>query len=190
MDKGARCVVSGTPCIGKTTLIYYLIWLFLDGRLDYEWIVLGTAELLFTINKQGECHNHQTGMNHPVLEKSLGLFDIKPDATVAKCQESLSTQNANRHFRVCKVVIVATVGLGGVLGEFWKAAKSVKYFPTWSPKTSIGLSNLMGLSDSERRTRIDMCGDSVPRLVHEDLGEQVEKFCKAVFGSLLIIIIV
>ena len=185
-DDDFRCVVSGAPGIGKTTLIHYLIWLFLDGRLDYEWIVLGTAERLIAIAKDGKCNPHRTG-DEPMLEKSLGLFDIKPDATVAEGQKSLNTQNANRHFRVCHMVIVATVGFRAVLGEFWKPAKSVKYFPTWSPKSSIGLSNLMGLSDSERRKRIDVCGDSVPRLVHEfgleDLGEQVEKFCKAVFGA-------
>ena len=45
----------------------------------------------------------------------------------------------------------------------------------------------MGLSVSERKKRIDVCGDSAPCLVHEfgleDLREQVEKFCKAVFGA-------
>ena len=186
-DDDFRCVVSGTPGIGKTTLIYYLIWLFLADKLDYEWIVLGAATRLIAIAKDGKCNPHRTG-DEPMLEKSLGLFDIKRDATVAEGQKSLNIQDANRHFRACHTVIVATVGFRAVLGEFWKTAKSVKYFPTWSPKSSIGLSNLMGLSDSERRKRIDVCGDSVPRLVHElgleDLREQVDKFCKAVFGAL------
>lgn len=188
MDKGERRVVSGTPGIGKTTLIYYLIWLFLAGKLDYEWIVFCTAERLIAIAKGGKCNPHRTG-DEPMLAKSLGLFDIKPDATVAEGQKSLNTQNANRHFRVCHMVIVATVGFRGVLGEFWKTPKSVKYFPTWSPTSSIGLSKLMGLSDSDGKERIEVCGDCIPRLVHsefglEDLKNQVDRFCKAVFGAL------
>ena len=188
MDKGARCVVSGTPGIGKTTLIYYLIWLFLKGRLDYEWIVLGTAERLIAIAKDGKCNPHRTG-DEPMLEKSLGLFDIKPDATVAEGQKSLNTQNANRHFRVCHMVIVATVGFRAVLGEFWKTPSTTKYFPVWLPTSSSGLSQHLRLTDSDWKKRIEVCGDCIPRLVHNEFGldnlkNQVERFCDAVFGML------
>lgn len=87
-----------------------------------------------------------------MLAKSLGLFDIQPDATVAKGHESLNIQDANRHFRVCHMVIVATVGFRGVLGEFWKSPSATKFFPVWSPTSSSGLSQLLSLSDLTGRS--------------------------------------
>lgn len=50
-DTVKRLVISGTPGIGKTTLIYFLLWKFFQKELDYDVVVLGTPSGLISIQK-------------------------------------------------------------------------------------------------------------------------------------------
>ena len=109
MQMWAKDIVSGTPGIGKTTLIYFLLWKFFQKELDYDVVVLGTPSGLISIHKDGRCQNHQTG-HLPMLQRSLGLFDIAPSGTVKTGLECLNNQEANTFFRVYHILLVAMPG--------------------------------------------------------------------------------
>ena len=98
--KGMRLVLSGTPGIGKTTLVHYLLWKFLHEELDYEVVVLGDVSRLVSIQRDGTCWNHETGDHLGMLPKSLGLFDVAPDGTVKEGRAIVNNQQANTYFRV------------------------------------------------------------------------------------------
>ena len=129
--KDMRLVLSGTPGIGKTTLVYYLLWKFFHGELDYEVVVLGDVSRLVSIQTDGTCRNHETGDHLGTLPKSLGLFDVAPDGTVKKGGERLNNQQANTDFRVDHMLVVATPGFSSALKEFRKTGAKELYLPVW-----------------------------------------------------------
>ena len=131
--KGMRLVLSGTPGIGKTTLVYYLLWKFFHGELDYEVVVLGDVSRLVSIRKEGTFQIHETG-DLGMLQRSLGLFDVAPDGTVNTVNggtRSLNNQQANTYFRVDNMLVVATPGFGSALKEFQKRPFAELYLPVW-----------------------------------------------------------
>mmetsp|Transcript_16604 Transcript_16604/g.31385 ORF Transcript_16604/g.31385 Transcript_16604/m.31385 type:complete len:615 (-) Transcript_16604:141-1985(-) len=183
--KHKRLVVSGTPGIGKTTLIYFLLWKFFQRDLDYDTVVLGDTSRLISIQRDGTCQNHQTG-DLPMLPKSLGLFDIAPTGTVKDGEKSLNNQHANTYFRVYHMLVVATPGFDRVLKEFQKGNLHELYLPVWGANATRALCKLNSLSDDEIEVRAKRCGWCIPRLnLHysvEGLEKLTAKFCDASFG--------
>ena len=184
-----RLVVSGTPGIGKTTLIYFLLWKFFQKELDYDVVVLGTPSMLISIQKDGRCQNHQTG-NLPMLQRSLGLFDIAPSGTVNEGQKCLNNQEANTFFRVYHMLVVATPGFDPVLKEFQKGMLAELYLPVWGANATKALCKLSNLSDDEIEARAQRCGCCIPRLnLHygeEEFEKLTLKFCDASFGVMTV----
>ena len=189
-DTVKRLVISGTPGIGKTTLIYFLLWKFFQKELDYDVVVLGDSNQLISIQRDGTCQNHQAESHLQMLPKSLGLFDIAPDGTVKKGSEPLNNQNANTSFRVYHMLVVATPGFDPVLREFQKGMLDELYLPVWGTNATKALCKLSNLSDDEIEARAQRCGCCIPRLnLHygvEELEKLTVKFCDASFGVMTV----
>ena len=185
-DDVKRLVVSGTPGIGKTTLIYFVLWKFFQSDLKYDTVVLGEASRLISIQRDGTCRNHQTG-DLPMLRNSLGLFDIAPTGTVKDGEKSLNNQQANTYFRVYHMLVVATSGFN--LGEFRKQSPipPVEYLPAWGPDMMTRYCKLRGIGNDPELC--ELCGNCIPRLVlqcsqdQQSFKERVEDFCHAMFGN-------
>ncbi|CAE7440059.1 unnamed protein product, partial [Symbiodinium sp. KB8] len=162
---GMRLVLSGTPGIGKTTLLYYLLWKFFHGELDYEVVVLGDVSMLVAILRDGTCRNHETGQQLGMLPKSLGLFDVATDGTVKKGGERLNNQQANADFRVYHMLVVATPGFGSALKEFRKPGAKQLYLPVWGESETKALCTMSKMSDEAIEGRANLCGFAIPRLI-------------------------
>lgn len=188
-DTVKRLVISGTPGIGKTTLIYFLLWKFFQKELDYDVVVLGTPSGLISIQKDGRCQNHQTE-HLPMLQRSLGLFDIAPSGTVKTGLECLNNQEANTFFRVYHILLVAMPGFDPVLKEFQKGMLAELYLPVWGANATKALCKLSNLSDDEIEARAQRCGCCIPRLnLHygeEEFEKLTLKFCNASFGAMTV----
>ena len=183
--KGMRLVLSGTPGIGKTTLVYYLLWKFFHGELDYEVVVLGDVSRLVSIRKEGTFQIHETG-DLGMLQRSLGLFDVAPDGTVNAGTRSLNNQQANTYFRVDNMLVVATPGFGSALKEFQKRPFAELYLPVWGESETKALCKMSKMSDEAIEERAKLCGFAIPRLIlnydEEGLTRLTETFCNALMG--------
>ena len=181
--KGMRLALSGTPGIGKTTLVYYLLWKFFHGELDYEVVVLGDVSRLVSIRKEGTFQIHETG-DLGMLQRSLGLFDVAPDGTVNGGTRSLNNQQANTYFRVDNMLVVATPGFA--LKEFRKPGAKQLYLPVWGESATKALCKMSKMSDEAIEGRAKLCGFAIPRLIlnhdEEGLTSLTQEFCNALMG--------
>lgn len=184
--KGMRLVLSGTPGIGKTTLVYYLLWKFFQGKLGYEVVVLGDVSMLVSIRRDGTCWNHETGHHLGMLPKSLGLFDVAPNGTVNEGRAQVNNQQANTYFRVDHLLVVATPGFGSALKEFRKKPSEELYLPVWGASETKALCKMSNMSDKAIKGRAELCGFAIPRLIlnYDEVGltRLTETFCNALMG--------
>eukprot|EP00971_Amphidinium_carterae_P299672 5953988-Amphidinium_carterae.2 len=160
VQQGTRCIVSGTPGIGKTTFLYYLTWKFLrrelrmEGGQLYQNLVLGDANKLLLINAEGRYSEHAVGeVSGRILPFSLGLFDITSGGAVSGVP--VNTQSAHVHLRVHHLIVAATPGFRQRdLSEFVKGGNVVESEENGSGVTCVPRLCLCTKDDFEKKLKV------------------------------------
>jgi len=168
-DTPITCVFSGTPGIGKTAMLYYLLWRFLKGELkNYDGIVFGDAvDLIFIqMGEHGpKVSRFNQDLGYVATGKCLGLIDVSPDGKIYEGKMTMNVQRARESLRVRHLLIAATPGWSLQLGQLEKSVGPRYFLPAWKRDCFQRLCTLHGMTEAEINESALLCGECVPRLV-------------------------
>lgn len=198
LDHERCCVVTGTPGIGKSTLLYYFLWKFMhEGLKDYQTVVYGDKRCIFYMQQDSTAgrwriHRFDTKRGHEFTGRSLGLIDAPADCNLPGL--TLNDQNIVTTLCVHHLLITASAGLLLTHSDLRKATLQTYVLPAWQPEALRSwCCDRCGLPEEQWEARVRLCGDEVPRLVlgtkvlepQQDWLEKFESTLKGFLGALL-----
>lgn len=164
------CVLTGTPGIGKSTLLHYLVWKFMhEGILNYQTLVCGDSSCLFYIEQhdsiRGQFRIHLfQDLGHVFEGRSLGLIDAPENCQLL--HRTLNHQRVVARLCVDELLIAASAGLMQKHSDLRKATRQRCILPIWQPENlRHWCCDIAGLPQHDWEARVRLCGACVPRLV-------------------------
>jgi hypothetical protein len=136
-------VVKGTPGIGKTTMLSYLVWRCTRHDSPFTVVLFATSTGAFVLRKSGSewrIESFDEG-NVEVGEvgKAIGLVDISPEGTVMVQNRSVmhvNQQGPCSSYGLHRLVVAASAGaqLGQLIGKDMDGSFPKEMFlPAWQP---------------------------------------------------------
>ena len=194
-------VVKGTPGIGKTTMLYYLLSECLSEASPFTAVLFATDRCWFVARKcstgwQTEAFQRGSKVHQNGVGKAIGLVDVAPDGKV-KYAEFLdfNSQSPCTVYGLHRLVVVASAGselsqLIGKNGDGW--VPDVLQLPVWRQQEfhSWLQRELPKLSEEDlevTESELDQnCGLTVPRLavlyLQGKFEANLQKFIHSVAG--------
>ena len=172
-------VVKGTPGIGKTTMLYYLLSECLSEASPFTAVLFATDRCLFVARKrptgwQTEAFQRGSKVHQNGVRKAIGLVDVAPDGKVENTELSFNQQSPCAVYGLHRLVVVASAGselsqLIGKDGDVW--VPDVLQLPVWRHHefhiwlTTKKLPNVSEEDLKAKESELDQnCGLTVPRL--------------------------
>lgn len=136
-------VVKGTPGIGKTTMLFYLLWECVQKESPYKAVLFATNKDNFVARKTSagcwamepfKRGSRVTGSGHG---KAIGLVDVNPEGKVEEQGTVImgfNTQAPCGEFGLHRLVVVSRAGaqLSQLIGKTGdRLAPEVVYLPVW-----------------------------------------------------------
>ena len=194
-------VVKGTPGIGKTTMLYYLLSECLSEASPFTAVLFATDRCWFVARKcptgwQTEAFQRGSKVHQNGVGKAIGLVDVAPDGKV-KYAEFLdfNSQSPCTVYGLHRLVVVASAGseLSQLIGKDGdKEFPHILYLPVWS-RAEIHIwiqrecPDVHGLDlDKKEEELYNESGLTVPRLVRscmkQKFNDELEKFIRSMAG--------
>ena len=136
-------MVKGTPGIGKTTMLFYLLWECVQKESPYKAVLFATNKDNFVARKTSagcwamepfKRGSRVTGSGHG---KAIGLVDVNPEGKVEEQGTVImgfNTQAPCGEFGLHRLVVVSSAGaqLSQLIGKTGdRLAPEVVYLPVW-----------------------------------------------------------
>ena len=194
-------VVKGTPGIGKTTLLYYLLWRCTRDDSPFTAVLFAADGLAFVATKSGaEWKNDPfDGYGNVIGEggKAIGLLDVSPDGTVkveAQAIVDVNRQGPCRVYGLHRLVVTASAGanLRQLIDKDRDGrAPTLLYLPVWQPdSTRLWALKVLECTDDDLDKLEPVCGLVVPRLVkfflqrgEQRINDMIRRFIDQVAGT-------
>lgn len=167
-------VMKGTPGIGKTTMLYYLLWRCMQEDSPFKTVLFATEKLYVLAQKKSSkwtIEDFDTQLKvHARHGKAIALVDVTPDGTV-KNIAGISILLINKQgpctvLGVDRLVVGASAeaDLGQLIdhtGDGWPP--KVLWVPIWHPSHAKIWAEHLGIKIDDEL--VSECGLCVPRLI-------------------------
>lgn len=158
-------VITGTPGVGKSTMLYYLLRRCLSANSPYKTVLFANERFQFVARMcDSKWKLEKFSENVASVGPAIGLVDVAPDGSVAGTQSNVKFQDPCGVFGLSRLVLAATVTADLIFGKDSPAHHTKKLFaPVWQPMHLQKWACKYGIKATEQVAQ--MCGLNVPRLL-------------------------